>query len=215
MISLEGTSISSPPLRLFSRQPPGVSVSTQGRHVLHPAVLETLPVQMAAVVGRVARDELRPPDGTEAVQMVADAQAGEFGVDEDQLVADPVHLVDGDVAGGMREAGQETAIVLARWFQFGGHGGQIVELPDFQRRADRQPVALHRQPHRYVEAAEVRVQHVAVGAQHDQFAGLIRRDQHGEVQFPQQRGKIARVDAAERSGPFGSSRFGACGWWLR
>ena len=52
--------------------------------------------------------------------------------------------------------------------------------------------------HRFVERAEVRVDDAGVGAQDDQLAGLIGRDEERAVELVEDRGKVGRVNAAQR-----------------
>ena len=59
--------------------------------------------------------------------------------------------------------------------QAAGDRRGVVELPDLEARADGQPIAVHGQAHRLAEAAEVRVDALAVGAEHHQLAGLVGR----------------------------------------
>ena len=95
-----------------------------------------------------------------------------------------------------------------RRLQPAANGRGVVVLPDLQRRADGQPVAIHGQAHRLLEAAEVRVEHAPVGPKHDQLAGLVGGDQDRDAQIVEDRGKTSRVHAAQ-----GRQRF-LLGFWL-
>ncbi len=77
-----GTSMSRPPEALFSRQPPWVIGFAQRGDELRPAVDHRQAVEMAAVFGRQAGDERRPPARVEAVVGVERAEAAEAGVDQ-------------------------------------------------------------------------------------------------------------------------------------
>ena len=92
------------------------------------------------------------------------------------------HLVNLHVAGDVAGARQEAGVMLAGRVELAGHGRNVVELQDFQGRADGQPLAVAGQAHRLVEAAEVRIDDAPVGPQHHQLAGLVGRHQQGNAQ---------------------------------
>ena len=75
---------------------------------------------MAAVLGGQGGDERRPPARHEVMDCAAGTQAGEARVDEPELVTDPGHLVDLDVAGDMARARQIAGVVPAGRLQLGG-----------------------------------------------------------------------------------------------
>ena len=175
----------------------------QGGDEGRAAVRQAQAVEVAAVLRGQRRDERRPPARHEAVGVAPRAQAGEARVDEPQLGVVPAgigpgHLVDLDVAGADRRARQEAGVVAAGRLQAAGHGRGVVVFPDLHARADGQPIPVHGQAHRLAEAAEVRVEALAVGAEHHQLAGLVGGDQHGDAEFLQDRGEVAGVDAAQR-----------------
>jgi hypothetical protein len=142
----------------------------QRRDVADAAVDDAHPIEVAAVAGRQARDELRPPAGHEAVAVAAGAEAGELGVDEPQFLLDPGHLVDLHVAGGVHGARDEAGVVRPGRRELGGQGGHVVVLEDLQVGADGQAAAAVGQAHRPAEDAEVGVEHAVLGAEDDELA---------------------------------------------
>ena len=119
-----GTSIRRPPFRLFARQPPAVSVVPRPVTIAGAAVADGQPVEVAAVSGASAVTNGGRQRGTKLCG-VARAEAGEPGVDEPQLVADPGHLVDADVAGGVPRAGEEAGVVAAGRVELAGTAGTL------------------------------------------------------------------------------------------
>ena len=164
------------------------------------AVHEAEAVEMAAVVGRELRDELRPPHGREAVIGIVRRQAGEPRVDEPQSrIAWTIrHFVNLHVARHVGRARQVAGVVLAGRIELGGDGGHVAKLPHVDGRADRQPPAADGHAHRLVERAEVRVDDAAVGADDDELAGLIGRDQQRAAELIEDRREVRRVNAAQR-----------------
>ncbi len=71
--------------------------------------------------------------------------------------------------------GMKQASCPAR-FELGSDGRDVVKLPDLHGRADRQPVTLKGQTHGSREAAEVRIEVVALFADEHDLAGLIGSD---------------------------------------
>jgi len=106
--------------------------------------------------------------------------------------------VDLDVAGAVAQAGQETGVVPAPGLQPSADRRDVVILPDLQGGADGQPVAGAGQAHRLAEAAEVRVERSAVGAEHHQLARLVGGDEDRQAQFVEQGGETRGVYAAQR-----------------
>jgi hypothetical protein len=85
--------------------------------------------------------------------------------------------VDLHIAGAVGEARQEAGVVFALRLQAAGHGRDVVVLPDLRSGADGEAVASNGQAHWFAEGAEVGVERVALGAQHDQFTRLVRGNQ--------------------------------------
>ena len=188
-----------PPLALFARQPAGSSVSPSAvTYRGRPSTIAQA-VEVAAVGRLQRRDERRPPARREAGRAVERAEAGEAGVDDPELAAGaPGHLVDLDVARDVAGAGQEAGVVPAGRVEPGGDGRDVDELPDLDRGADGEPVAVEGQAHRGLEGAEVGVEVVPLVADHHELAGLVGGDQQRRAELPQQRGEVRRVDGPQR-----------------
>jgi len=153
---------------------------------------------MAAVLGGQGRDERRPPARDEAVNDVSGAETREPGVDEPELLVGPGHLVDLHVARDVARARQEAGVVPPGRLELGRGRGNVVKFPDLEARAERQPVARDGKPHRAREAAEVRVQALALGPDDDQLARLVGGHQQRDAELIEEGGEVGGMDAAER-----------------
>ena len=168
-------------------------------HVFHAVADDGHAVQVAAILRRVGGDEIGTPARDEAVLPIKSAEAGEARVHRPDLRADPADLVDADVAAVMAPAREEGGVVRARGQELRRDIGLVAEFPDLRPRADGEPAGLRliRDAHRAVEVAEVGVELAALGAQHDEPAGLVGGDEQRDAEFAQDRGEIARVAAGE------------------
>ena len=71
---------------------------------------------MAVVSGNQFLNELGTPNRFKAVRIAANSQTRKRGVDEPQLLANPGHLVDLDVAGRVAATRQKASVVSVSWF---------------------------------------------------------------------------------------------------
>ncbi len=166
-----------PPFFLFSRQPPARISLAEGGNPFGSAIDDAQAIEVAAVVGGELRDELRAPDGGEAMVGVVSGEAGEACVDEADVVADIRHFMNLDVAGYVSGAGEVAGIVLAGRVELCGDSRNVAEFPDVDRGANREATGGDRHAHRFVECAEMRVDDAGVGAEDDQFASLVSGDE--------------------------------------
>ncbi len=128
---------------------------------------------MAAVLGRQAADEGRPPQGLEAVAVAEGGKAGEQGVDEHR----PAIRAEGDVVG-VHVAGDPglvrgvEGVVLARLAAL----GDVVEAEDLIVGGQQQGAAVagDAEAHAPCEGAfEHRQAPVGLQSQEEQLAGLV------------------------------------------
>ena len=137
-------------------------------------------VQVAAILGREARDERRLPERREAVALRERREAAVRGVDEDDAAAlVDRDVVDVEVAGGVRLARHveavEAVVQLAR-------RERVVELPELPARAQQQPVRRGVQAHRPVEVAlEDREPAALLHADQEQAVRLIGREREARA----------------------------------
>ena len=168
------------------------------------AVAHREAVQVAAVLGRVAGHEARPPARHEAVLVVERAQAGEQRVHVPALGRRERHLVDVDVAGDVDVAQQVDRVVDVRRREARRDRGHVAVLVHAAVRADEDAVEVRREAHRPRHRVEVRVEaSAALRAHEDQPPGLEGRDQQRRAQLGEQRPEVRRVDAGERLGSGG------------
>jgi hypothetical protein len=154
--------------------PAGRDVGAADRgHVRRTALRHGEPVQVAAVLGREARDERRLPERREAVALGQRGEAGVGGVHEhDAAVRSHGDVVHVEGAGRVRAAGHVEAVeaVVER------AGRQRVrELPELPARAHPEPLGRREQAHRPVEAPlEEREPAVGLHPDQEQAVRLVR-----------------------------------------
>src|SRR5262245_2203469 len=105
---------------------------------------------MATVLRCQSRDERRLPARHEAEIVVKCAETRKHGIHEPQLVADPGHFMDVNVA---REVGsaREVAGIVAAIGEAGGDVGGRAQQPDLRPRTDGQAVWSYGDTHRPLE----------------------------------------------------------------
>ncbi len=179
----------------------------QRRDVGRTATDQSEAVEMAAILGRDRRDELRLPPGNEVVDTVERAQAGKQRVHDPQVAADPCHLVRVDRPGIDGLSRQVAGIVGPGWVEAGRQCRDAAELPDLVLHRHRQALAVgtDRDAHRAGQAAVGQDEVAAVGGrggQH-QLACLVGRDQQRDTVLGEecrQRPAVFVIDPTQRRG---------------
>jgi len=182
------------PRRSLDRAPAGGRVGLRVRRDKpRPSLVHGQTVQVATVFRSQRTDKRRPPTRQEVVVVVQCTQAREARVDQPQFVAAPRHLVPVDVLGDMAGAGQVTGVVSPRRFDLGSHAGRAAEKPHLAASADRDPVAMDRDPHGLLEIVKRQRQPVFVRTEHHELARLVGGYQHRDPLLRQNSRELASV----------------------
>ncbi|GIW41394.1 MAG: hypothetical protein KatS3mg076_1971 [Candidatus Binatia bacterium] len=119
--------------------------AAHGRHVGGPALGHRKPVQVAAVLGREARDERRLPDGAKAVAGTRRGQATVERVDEHGATfAVDGQVVNVEVPGGVGDSRHVESVVTPVLF---APGERVLETPDLVAGAHVEVVVLREKAH--------------------------------------------------------------------
>lgn len=90
--------------------------------------------------------------------------------------------------------------MFSGWRQFRRNGRSIVELPDFESRADGQSIAVRRQSHRSIEAVKMCVDLFGIRSQQHELPRLIGRHGQRQIQLRANLREASRMLAVRLNG---------------
>ena len=119
----------------------------------------------------------RPMKARETMIGVERAETTETSVDDPKLVvATPSQFMDVDVTGDMNAARKIAGVVFARRLQLLRHRRHVAIVPDGVAAAYREAGIIGGNAHGFGERSEMGVQHIAIGADENDFPGLVGGD---------------------------------------
>src|SRR5205814_550917 len=127
------------------------------------------------------------PTRDKAMLAIEGTQARKSCVDGPQFTANPADFVDADVAAMMCEPRHERGITLAFRLQLRRHVRLVAKFPDLVlgTNCESAGLGLIRNAHRAEELAEVGIERITLGADENQLARLIGRNDQRNVELPQ------------------------------
>jgi hypothetical protein len=131
------------------------------------------------------------------------AQARKTRVDHPQIGATPGDFMNMNVAGEMTIARQKDRVVFAGRLEIPGDIRLIAKIPDVVPGPDGEPTVITGHPHRRLERAKMRVDHVVLNTGDNHLAGLVGRDQQAGAEPIQDLRQGIGVNAFQRGDAIG------------